>query len=574
MVNLSLRNTAWRLLTNCTLILAASVLLPGPAYAQRGAGGTASVPVPAAQKWAVIIGAGGYEDQGLTPLPNAVNDAKGVYAALTGAPDGFPARNTVLMVDDAAEPLHRPTRSNILAILGQWVSLAGPEDSLLVYFAGHGLELGGKLALMPLDGRTADVENTCIPFAMFESKLESCAAKRSLVILDACHSGAGRSGSGMTPGMMADIEKHSEGRITLASCKQDEVSHEYEAGHGAFTWFLLQGLGGGADANGDGVVSALELSNYTFEETRRWAAGKALKQTPRLISDISGDIVLAKVTVVRPPEPARPPAVTQPAQSPQVTVTTGQPKPGDVQTVDLGGGVTLELVWIPPGTFTMGSPESEAGRDNDETQHQVTLSKGFWLGKYEVTQGQWERVMGSNPSTFEGDPRLPVETVSWEDCQEFLDKLNGRVSGGGFRLPTEAQWEYACRAGTATPFHFGQTISTEQANYDGNYTYGNGREGVYRERTVVVGSFPSNAWGLHDMHGNIWEWCSDWYDSDFYAKSPARDPENTAKSGARVLRGGSWYSNPWYCRSAIRDRVNPSNRDSTWGFRVVRVPSA
>ncbi len=548
-------------------------LISAGAAAQRGAGGTASVPVSAAQKWAVIIGAGGYEDQGLTPLPNAVNDAKGVYAALTGAPDGFPARNTVLMVDDAAEPLHRPTRSNILAILGQWVSLAGPEDSLLVYFAGHGMELGGKLALMPLDGRTADVENTCIPFAMFESKLESCAAKRSLVILDACHSGAGRSGSGMTPGMMADIEKHSEGRITLASCKQDEVSHEYEAGHGAFTWFLLQGLGGGADANGDGVVSALELSNYTFEETRRWAAGKALKQTPRLISDISGDIVLAKVTVVRPPEPARPPAVTQPAQSPQVTVTTGQPKPGDVQTVDLGGGVTLELVWCPPGTFTMGSPESEAERIDDETQHQVTLTQGFWMGKYEVTQAQWEAVMGNNPSGFKSDPRLPVEAVSWEDCQEFLDKLNGRVSGGGFRLPTEAQWEHACRAGTATPFHFGETISTEQANYNGNYTYGNGREGVYREKTVVVGSFSSNAWGLHDMHGNIWEWCSDWYDAEFYGKSTARDPENTAKSEFRALRGGSWYYNPGDCRSAGRSGGNPANRDVDWGFRVVRVPS-
>ncbi len=268
-------------------------------------------------------------------------------------------------------------------------------------------------------------------------------------------------------------------------------------------------------------------------------------------------------------ESVQPPSVTQPALPPQVTVTTGQPKPGDVQTVDLGGGVTLELVWIPPGTFTMGSPESEAQRDDDETQHQVTLTQGFWMGKYEVTEAQWQRLVGS----IKGDPRLPVETATWHDCQKFLEKLNGRVSGGDFRLPTEAQWEYACRAGTSTPFHFGETISTDQANYNGNYTYGNGRKGVYRKKTTVVGSFPSNAWGLHDMHGNVWEWCSDWYDPEFYSRSPERDPENTAKSEIRVLRGGSWYNSPGFCRSADRTRDNPTLRSYSFGFRVVCVPA-
>ena len=541
-------------------ILACVLLTCLSAVGQRGVGGTAAG--PAAQKWAVVIGVGGYEDQGLTPLPNAVNDAKGVHAALTGAPDGFPARNTVLMVDDAAEPLHRPTRSNILAIFGQWVSLAGPEDSLLVYFAGHGLDLGGKLALMPLDGRTADVENTSIPFAMFESKLASCAAKRSLVILDACHSGTGRNVPGMTPGMMADIEKHSEGRITLASCKQDEVSHEYEAGHGAFTWFLLQGLGGGADANGDGVISALELSNYTFEETRRWAAAKALKQTPRLISDISGDIVLAKTSVVRPPAPVRPPTVAPPAEPPQVTVTTSQPKAGDVQTVDLGGGVTLELVWCPPGTFLMGSPESEAERGGDETQHQVTLSQGFWMGKYEVTQEQWKQVMGNNPSEFTGDPRLPVKKVSWEDCQAFIQKLNSRVSGGGFRLPTEAQWEYACRAGSKSAYCFGDSASglSDYAWYYEN----SGR------KTHPVGQKRSNAWGLHDMHGNVWEWCSDCYGD--YASGSVTDPTGASSDDWRVLRGGSWLDFPRLCRSAYRIYGTPDYRFTNLGFRSLRTP--
>ncbi len=251
---------------------------------------------------------------------------------------------------------------------------------------------------------------------------------------------------------------------------------------------------------------------------------------------------------------------------------SGQRKPGDVQTVDLGGGVTLELVWIPAGTFTMGSPASEAGRNDDEAQHQVTLTQGFWMGKHEVTQGQWERVMGNNPGHFTGDPRLPVEQVSWGDCQEFLERLNSRVSGG-FRLPTEAQWEYACRAGTTAPFHFGETISTEQANYDGNYAYGSGRQGTYRGKTAEVGSFPANAWGIYDMHGNVSEWCSDWYASDYYQRCPGNDPENGAKNAYRVLRGGSWDTQPRFCRSAYRFWDAPEGRENGRGLRLVRVPA-
>ncbi|MBP8132619.1 MAG: SUMF1/EgtB/PvdO family nonheme iron enzyme [Candidatus Hydrogenedentes bacterium] len=229
--------------------------------------------------------------------------------------------------------------------------------------------------------------------------------------------------------------------------------------------------------------------------------------------------------------------------------------------VDLGGGVVLRLVFIPPGTFLMGSPASEEGRGNDETQHEVTLTQGFWMGKYEVMQGQWERLMGSNPSSFKGDPRLPVENVSLEDCQEFIEKLNQRIAGGGFRLPTEAEWEYACRAGTTTPFHFGNTISAEQVNYDADEVYGNGQKGVSRRKTVMVAQFPANAWGLHDMHGNVCEWCGDWY-----GEYPS--------IGLRVLRGGSWGSDPGGCRSANRFGGNPENRDDDYGFRVVRVPSA
>lgn len=172
--------------------------------------------------------------------------------------------------------------------------------------------------------------------------------------------------------------------------------------------------------------------------------------------------------------------------------------------------IGMKFVWIRPGTFMMGSPKEEAGRRVDELQHQVTLSKGFYMGVYTVTQEQWQRVMGNNPSHFKGEKNLPVEQVTWDDCQEFIKKLREKDIKP-YRLPTEAEWEYACRAGMTTPFNFGETISTDQANYNGNYAYGNGKKGKYREKPTPVGSFHANAWGLHDMHGNVFQWCQDRY---------------------------------------------------------------
>jgi formylglycine-generating enzyme required for sulfatase activity/tRNA A-37 threonylcarbamoyl transferase component Bud32 len=240
-------------------------------------------------------------------------------------------------------------------------------------------------------------------------------------------------------------------------------------------------------------------------------------------------------------------------------------------TEDLGNGVTLEMVEIPGGTFIMGSPANEAGRiSNEGPQHQVTVP-AFFMGKYELTQAQYQAIMGSNPSRFKGNNR-PVERVSWNDAVTFCERLSQKTQKY-YRLPSEAEWEYACRAGTTTPFYFGESITPELVNYDGNYTYGSAPKGQYRQQTTDVGSFLPNAFGLYDMHGNVWEWCLDDY-IDNYSDAPKDGSALTGRSGNRSLRGGSWIIYPRFCRSASRfnyDRVERDDFNILFGSRVVCV---
>lgn len=240
------------------------------------------------------------------------------------------------------------------------------------------------------------------------------------------------------------------------------------------------------------------------------------------------------------------------------------------RTVELPGGVLLELEQIPAGTFMMGSPVTEKkdliyDETDDETQHEVTISKPFYLGKYPVTQAQWQAVMGNNPSEFKGE-RLPVEKVSWFDAKDFCEKAQQKT-GQGFRLPTDAEWEYACRAGTTTPFHFGIELNGTQANCNGEVPYGTTIKGPFLGETSSVGSYPANGWGLYDMHGNVWEWCSGWYGD--YGNSRVTDPQGAQYGKYRVLRGGSWNDGAKYCRAACRNRRLPGYRNFNRGFRVL-----
>ncbi len=230
----------------------------------------------------------------------------------------------------------------------------------------------------------------------------------------------------------------------------------------------------------------------------------------------------------------------------------------------------MEFVYIKPGTFTMGSPSNEPERDQDERRHQVTLTQGYYLQSTEVTQGQWQQVMGGNPSSFKNcGSDCPVEQVSWEDAQQFIKKLNRMEGTDKYRLPTEAEWEYAARAGTRTPFSFGNCLSTDQANYNGNYPMPGCGKGQYHKKPVSVGSFPSNAWGLHDMYGNVREWCQDWYGD--YPSGSTTDPKGPSSGEYRVSRGGCWINCARSCRSAYRGRVAPGRRVFSLGFRLART---
>jgi formylglycine-generating enzyme required for sulfatase activity len=325
--------------------------------------------------------------------------------------------------------------------------------------------------------------------------------------------------------------------------------------------------------------AVLPLDHY-LEEMSPFEQQRALKRIAETIRD-----------ALKEPEPEPAP---QPETDPDpVAAPAAEPRQVEVEAAEqeLGAGVSLRLIQVPAGQFLMGSPADEPQRFEDEgPQHRVRLP-GFLMAQMPITQAQWRQVaswqerkperwgrqLNPNPSRFskqaDSDQR-PVEQVSWLDAMEFCHRLSQRT-GRHYTLPSEAQWEYACRAGTTTAFAFGATLSAELANYDATTTYGDGPKGEYREQTTPVGMFAANAWGLHDMHGNVWEWCLDhWHDS--YEGAPSDGSAwlkpSASEEERRLLRGGSWFDSPRYCRSAYRARLRPVLASVYVGFRVVCLP--
>jgi formylglycine-generating enzyme required for sulfatase activity len=252
----------------------------------------------------------------------------------------------------------------------------------------------------------------------------------------------------------------------------------------------------------------------------------------------------------------------------------------------LTNSIDMKLVLIPAGKFKMGSPETEAEREDKELLHEVSITRPFYMGAYTVTQGEWKKVIGKDSKSYfdarhDGGPDFPAENLRWSEAVEFCQKLTAlpeeKKARRTYRLPTEAEWEYACRAGTTTPFHFGKSLSSKQANFNGGFPYGDAAKGPYLKRTAKVGSYEPNAWGLYDMHGNVAEWCSDYYDPNYYRDSPKADPKGPDKGVLptdykdfyRVVRGGCWLDDARACRSAYRWRAMPHDAYRLIGFRVV-----
>ena len=526
----------------------------------------AQPPGRAPRKVAFLVGVNRY-DHGFDDLKYPERDATELGKVL--AAGGF----EVVVLTGSAAGKDRATKKNVEARLAALLDGGGDADKkvrkgdvVLVAFAGHGQQHTDPKTdrdapyFVPADG-FRDRPGTQVAIGPLVDDVLAPFAATNLVLIDACRDVANPNRGRGVEG--ADLSLKGKTAV-LFSCSRGERSFESdELKHGVFTHAVLTGLRGGA-------VTWSALTTHVEEELASEAYKKYLPadltqtpvatrgQLPRTVLFAAKAGPPGGETEMRPGEKAE--AFEY--------VIEGEKKTGKrrVLAVDLGGGVSMKFVRVAAGRFTMGSPAGEKDREEDEAAHEVTLTKDFYLGMYEVTQAEYQAVVGTNPSSFKGD-RLPVEKVSWDDATAFCAALSEKA-GRRVELPSEAQWEYACRAGTGTPFHFGSKLNGDLANCDGGYPYGTDVKGASREKTAAVGSYPANGWGLHDLHGNVWEWCRDYHGA--YDKVGVRDPLQLTKQSEdrRVLRGGSWFYIARFSRAAYRVRDAPVFRGSTVGFRV------
>ena len=541
-------------------------------------------------RWAFMVGIDDYKSQKKTKGP--VKNAHLLYEALNQH-CGYDASRMVILADDLKDPAYYPTLVNMRKHLSALLKKIEPNDTLIVAFSGHGGLTKGKSLLCPIEFDSSDEAGTGWPTDELRLQLQGCPASQKVLILDCCHSGGATTELQTKPSGVeigASFE-HAQGLLTLAACRKDETSLSTALGV-VFTRALVHGLLGHADADHNGIVDSDEIYRYAILEVP--IAARELfpdhRQTPvRII----GEDVVGVFALSRPDGP--PPKDKGPVRS----------KAGDRGENSLG----MKFICIPTDTFLMGSPEDEFRREGDEPRQQsVTISRLIFIGIHEVTQEQYTAVMGRNPSYYSANGggselvegmktrQFPVEQVSWNDAIEFCRKLSTLpdevASFRHYRLPSEAEWEYACRADTTGAFHTGDLISSVQANIRGDRPYLDSPEGPTLGRTTKVGSYFTNAFGLFDMHGNVAEWCQDYYarrpfssfgfmDKDAIAGLKNIDPEKRKamaspvnpvgpKNGeTRVYRGGGHLGDVAFCRSAARRHNLPTFRHRNIGFRVI-----
>jgi formylglycine-generating enzyme required for sulfatase activity len=492
-----------------------------------------AAPREGGNKYALLIGVRDYLPSELHKLPYTDNDIADLAKVLIEQ-GGYRAEQVIVMTQkvavDQRKPQLHPSAANIRKQLEDILKLCEEEDSLLMAFAGHSVQFKDSKDnyFCPADAKLSD--------------------KKTLISLGELY---------RSLGAKEDLEKYVKTEVkAFVKSNLDDVQRPQLVGASNEVW---------------------ELVHVRAREDR----------------SRSGDIGEVRR------EPARAVAPFDKAKAKELQRAWAKHLDREVvEEVDLGGGVTMAFVLIPPGKFLMGSPEDEKDREENEVQHAVEITQPFYLGKYEVTRGQFRQFVRDAEYTTEAErdgkggwgwnadkkkferntafswtnagfqsDNHPVVNVTWNDAAKFCRWLAQR-SGKAVHLPSEAEWEYACRAGTETPFHFGKTLNGDKANCDGNSPYGTDKKGIYLGRTCAVGSYAANAFGLHDMHGNVWEWCQDYY--GLYEGLSLKDTLKTEKvdKNARVFRGGSYLFEAWVCRAACRFWRAPGARDADLGFRV------
>ncbi len=527
------------------------------------------------ERIALVIGNSSYQKQA---LKNPKNDATDIAAVLRNL--GF---QVTLKLDLNKIEMRQAVRS-----FGRKLS---PDSIGFIYYSGHGVQYDGKNYLIPIGGMSQiqeawELPDLALSIRYFTETFKHAGNNKNILILDACRDDPFSFTRNITRGLK--VSQEGRGMIIAYAAMEGQAALDGKDRNSPYAahlikWlsknlpieFILKRVGGAVAAETKGK----QTPTYT----------SMIYQDLYLSSDLKQKTLSEEMIVVPPPAPE---IITGIENRQKLTIEEKikrvipkkQHLPNmerdrygiyaDVEIETWEKPVIQRFRWIEPGTFMMGSLEIEGEIYQDEVRHQVTLTEGYWIADTETTQELWEAVMRKNLSEFKGK-ELPVETVSWSDVQRFLRKIN-RINENKFsvKLPTEAQWEYAARAGTTTPFSFGKNITTEQVNFNGNYPYNNGKKGKYRQATVKVKSLPSNQWGLYEMHGNVWEWVADQWQEKLPMK-PVKNPLviTNHDGDPRVLRGGSWSHRGRNVRAAYRHPGSMPYRGDNIGFRICLEPT-
>ncbi len=641
-----------------------------------------SVPAPirdaagfdATESAGLFVGIRQFEDPEFVEVPYAVDDAvdlahlfaieleliepDDVVLCLAGEPQKGVSKSRLESLRSAGAETCRPGLTEIYEQVERLAGAGGQRGLFVLAMASHGYSADGADLLLAADSRYRLLRRTGLSLAALLDLVSQSPARRRLVLLDACRerlsserAGGADPDSGLGRAFVNAIGR-AEGQAVLMAAAEGGYSYnDHKRRNGVFTGAVIEGLRGGAPSGADGLVTVRELAEFVDLRVVEWirrnrphqpevssgitrhfqgkAANLPLAVDPLAVEE-SPEVSFYRETPSsqrddRPRQEVRErlahggvdrpgSGATTPRLRPTVPKPQG-PRPGERR---LEPTIGMYFRYAPAGIFRIGSPEHEAGRDPDETQHQVTLTYGLWIGETEVTQQQWRELMDNSPAYFGfcGED-CPVERVSWYDAVAFANRLSrvaglpecyeltachGTPGGGcgvshgrcegthtcqtvrlkgvrcrGYRLPTEAEWEYAARAETTTPFWTGKYLTADQANFDGNFPYQGNTMGKYRKSTVHARSFGANHWGLYEMHGNVWEWTEDsveWSSWRRHLKTGAStegaiDPVSS-EGAARLIRGGGWISGAADCRSANREKRAPGYRSWNLGFRLVR----